>query len=156
MAQAEMVKDYCQITVLYVDDDAGIRGMVGKLLCEKFENVRVVFAEDGIEGLVKIGEYHPDIIIADLYMPYLSGMHFIENVLRLNKESIVVVISACSKPEVVESCLSVGVRKFLTKPFDFMELIETVQKLMIDIFIKKIIESRGLRLESAVMAQNQL
>jgi CheY-like chemotaxis protein len=72
--------DFSANSVLLVDDDPGIRGLLSKQL-EKagFEAQQ---AEDGIDGLVKLRDSLPAVIISDLEMPRMTGIEFISVVRR--------------------------------------------------------------------------
>jgi CheY-like chemotaxis protein len=66
--------------VLVVDDDLFVREMVTtRLAKERFE---VQQAEDGIDGLVKLRDHLPKVIISDLVMPRMAGIEFISVVRR--------------------------------------------------------------------------
>ena len=70
-----------QATVLVVDDDASIRDMI-RFVLEKAE-MDVQTAANAHEGLLRINEKRPDIILLDWMMPGLSGL---EMTRRLRKE----------------------------------------------------------------------
>ena len=59
-------------TVLVIDDDAGIREVIGVML-EK-EGFRAIFAADGKTGLQEAMTARPNLIVVDLRMPGLSGV----------------------------------------------------------------------------------
>ena len=59
-------------TVLVINDDAGIREVIGVML-EK-EGFRAIFAADGKTGLQEAMTARPNLIVVDLRMPGLSGV----------------------------------------------------------------------------------
>jgi CheY-like chemotaxis protein len=65
---------------LLVDDDPSIRNLVSTHL-EKV-GLQAIHAEDGIDGLVKLRDTLPRVIISDLEMPRMSGLEFIGVVRR--------------------------------------------------------------------------
>jgi CheY-like chemotaxis protein len=66
--------------VLLVDDEPGVRNLLSGLLeAEGFEADQ---AEDGLDGLAKLREKLPDVIISDLEMPRMSGVEFLAVVRR--------------------------------------------------------------------------
>ena len=82
-------------SVLVVDDDPSIRGMLALRLARAGFEVRV--AKDGIDAVVKLREHLPNVIISDLDMPRMSGSEFI-SVLRWRFPSIpVIVLSGSSR-----------------------------------------------------------
>lgn len=87
-------------------------------------NAKVFTASDGYEGLIKIGQILPEIIITDLRMPNMDGFRMIEALSALEelKDSLIVVISGLTDEEIkVSGGLPPGVR-FFRKPIDFENL----------------------------------
>ena len=74
------MRDVCENSVLLVDDDPSMRD----LLCMRLEEAgfKARQAEDGIDGLVKLRDELPKVIISDLQMPRMSGIEFISVVRR--------------------------------------------------------------------------
>ena len=81
--------------VLLVDDNSSIRDLLARLLAT--EGFQAVHAEDGIDGVVKLRERLPKVIICDLQMPRMTGFEFIE-VVRRRFPTIPVVVLAGSIP----------------------------------------------------------
>lgn len=67
-----------QLKILYVEDDDDTRENLKQYLRKKAG--KVVTAADGAEGLRKYEEEKPDIVIADLLMPGLSGMEMLKRI----------------------------------------------------------------------------
>ena len=70
-----MASDPSAYDVLLVDDEPDIRDLLGSLLKE--DGLRAQEAQDGIDGLEKLREMLPNVIISDLLMPRMSGVEFI-------------------------------------------------------------------------------
>jgi DNA-binding response OmpR family regulator len=82
-------------SVLLVDDDASMRELLSsRLEAAGFEARQ---AEDGIDGLVKLRDELPGVIISDIQMPRISGIEFV-SVVRLRFPSIPVIILSGSSP----------------------------------------------------------
>jgi CheY-like chemotaxis protein len=85
-------------SVLLVDDDPFVRTFLSKRLEQAgFETHE---AEDGIDGLVKLRNRLPKIIISDLQMPRMSGMEFV-SVVRRRFPSISVIVLSGQIPDEV-------------------------------------------------------
>ena len=82
-------------SVLLVDDDPSIRDLLSMQLEEAGFEARQ--AEDGIDGLVKLRDELPKVIISDLQMPRMSGIEFI-SVVRRRFPSIPVIALSGSIP----------------------------------------------------------
>jgi len=74
------MRDVSTNSVLLVDDDPTIRNFLSSRLQEA--GFRPQQAEDGIDGLVKLRDKLPNVIISDLQMPRMSGIEFISVVRR--------------------------------------------------------------------------
>jgi CheY-like chemotaxis protein len=66
--------------VLVVDDDEGVREVFALLV--RKEGYEVAAAESGFDGLLKLKQLVPDVIISDLNMPKMSGFEFLSVVRR--------------------------------------------------------------------------
>jgi CheY-like chemotaxis protein len=82
-------------SVLLVDDDPSIRDLLAAQLEEAGFEARQ--AEDGIDGLVKLREELPKVIISDIQMPRMSGIEFVA-VVRKRFPSIPVIVFSGSCP----------------------------------------------------------
>jgi CheY-like chemotaxis protein len=85
-------------SILLVDDEPAIRDVLSDQLEEAgFEAQQ---AEDGIDGLVKLRDMIPKVIISDLQMPRMSGIEFISVVRRRFPSIPVIVFSGSTQVEV--------------------------------------------------------
>ena len=91
------------------------------------EQMKVLTACDGQEAL-KVLEANPDIhlIIMDLMMPKMDGIQAILQI-RKEKEIPIIVLSAKSEDKDVVLGLNIGADDYITKPFNFLELIARVK-----------------------------
>ena len=87
-------------SVLLVDDDPAVRTLLSRQLKQKGFETRE--AEDGIEGLVKLRNELPGVIISDLEMPRMSGIEFVSVVRRRFPCITVIVLSGSIPNEIPE------------------------------------------------------
>ncbi len=102
-------------TILIVEDDKFLRELISrKLACEKF---RIEEAIDGEEGLKKITESKPDLILLDLILPGLDGFEVLERVKdNPSTSSIpVLILSNLGQRDEIERGLKLGAVDFLVK-----------------------------------------
>ena len=111
--------------ILVADDDKEIREAIEIYLTN--EQMKVLTACDGQEAL-KVLEANPDIhlIIMDLMMPKMDGIQAILQI-RKEKEIPIIVLSAKSEDKDVVLGLNIGADDYITKPFNFLELIARVK-----------------------------
>lgn len=89
-------------------------------------------AYDGEEGLEKVREYEPDLIVLDVMMPKLDGYEVCE---RLNKDEMtkhIPILMLTAKSEVPDKVkgLDIGADGYITKPFDYKEVAALVRSLL--------------------------
>jgi two-component system chemotaxis response regulator CheY len=102
--------------ILIVDDDATTRKILGLYL--KARGYEVAYAENGLEGIEKLGSENPNLIISDLNMPYMDGIEFVKTVRAdpARREVPILMVTTEADPEERERALSVGVNGYLVKP----------------------------------------
>jgi DNA-binding response OmpR family regulator len=114
-------------TVLIIEDDTAIRGLVAELLIG--EGYAVVEAADSREGLRCAQQLKPDLILLDLGLPLTLGLDVLET-LRSNQETRhipVVVVSGHRDLARREVSGSAGL---IEKPFDLANLLDHVERLV--------------------------
>lgn len=81
---------------------------------------------DPLEALTRLGNGRYDAVVSDLCMPALSGVSFLQAVRRVDREVPLVLMSGSPTVESALSAIDLGVRKYLTKPFDIDTLINSI------------------------------
>jgi two-component system, OmpR family, response regulator len=116
-----------QPKIMVVDDERDLVSTVAYRL--KFAHCVVVTAGNGQEALEKAAEEKPDLILLDTNMPVMNG-HETLKALRADpklKDIPVIMLTARSAPEDITAASAYGIADYVTKPFDFSELMEKVQ-----------------------------
>jgi DNA-binding response OmpR family regulator len=106
-------------TVLFVDDDAGLRTLM-KLGLER-EGFGVITAEDGQEGIRKAYQHRPDAIILDIMMDKMDGWTTCQRLRQVTDTPIIMLTARTDEGDIVKG-LSLGADDYLTKPCSFAEL----------------------------------
>jgi len=108
-------------TVLVVEDEAGLRQAVSKMLGKR--GFSVIEAPDGTAALDAIrGEKNPiDVLLLDITLPGASGREVLQEARRLRPEMRVVVTSAYTE-EVAAEYLESTIEQFIRKPYVFKDL----------------------------------
>ncbi len=115
------------IRVLAVDDSRTMRGLLDQALSEA--GFEVFLAEDGEDGLARLKDAMPDLIITDINMPRLDGFGFIEAI-RSQREFRalpILVLTTESAPELKARARAAGATGWIVKPFDETKLISAIQ-----------------------------
>ncbi len=105
------------------DDDTFLKVCLAVLRHAGFE---VEGVGDPLEALTRLKSVHYDAVVSDLCMPALSGISLLQAVRRVNAEVPLVLMSGSPTVESAITAIDLGVRKYLTKPFDVDALINSV------------------------------
>jgi len=118
-------------TILVIEDDKFLRELiVRKLSDEKFE---VLEAVDGEEGIKKIKEKKPDLVLLDLVLPGIDGFKVLSKIKENpNLASIpVIILSNLGQKEEIEKGLKMGATDFLIKAyFTPKEIIDKIKAIL--------------------------
>jgi DNA-binding response OmpR family regulator len=112
--------------VLIVDDEVDIVSTVKYRL--EFCEFEVVTAANGKEGLEKAASEKPDIILLDISMPVMNGHEMLERLRKhpdLKKIPVIMLTALCEADDIA-IVSSYGISDYVTKPFDFAELMEKI------------------------------
>ena len=115
------------LRVLVVDDEAPIR-----LLCRvnlEAEQMDVLEAADGLSGLEAARRERPDVILLDVMMPGLDGWRVAEELLEDPDTSSIPIVFLTARAELRDQArgLDLGGLGYVTKPFNPVELAETIR-----------------------------
>jgi CheY-like chemotaxis protein len=117
-------------TILVIDDDAGMRRTLVRMLGGEHKTFE---AKDGLDGLAQFAAHAPDLVITDIVMPKKEG---IETILELRRQSPKVLILAISgggeirKADYLDMAEKLGADATLSKPVMAAELREAVNRLL--------------------------
>ncbi|MHB9093534.1 MAG: response regulator [Eubacteriales bacterium] len=112
--------------LLVVDDQMGVR----RLLFEAFneEGYTVELAASGQEAVDKVNEAMPDLILMDMKMPGMNGIEALHEIKKTNDSVLVIMMTAYGELEIVAEAMKLGIKEYVTKPFDINELRGLVRK----------------------------
>lgn len=114
--------------LLVVEDDPKLSGIVARGL--RAERFAVDVAEDGRDGQSLLNTYSYDLMILDLMLPGLSGTDLLTWARRRQKALPVLILTARDATEDKVLHFEAGADDYLTKPFDFAELLVRVKALL--------------------------
>lgn len=119
-------------SVLAVDDSRSMRHMLSQTFSGAGFNVTK--ANDGKQALLAMGHSNPDVIIADIEMPYVDGLELTRKVRELShgKDIPILLVSTDSKASSEEKsrAKAVGATGWLCKPLDPECLLATVNAVL--------------------------
>ena len=116
--------------VLVVDDEASIRDLLSQTLALAEYTVDV--ASDGRSALERLRLQHYDLLIADLKMPGVDGLHMIREARRYRTDLPVIIITGFSTESSAIDAINLGVSGYLTKPFRVPQVLAAAAKALGD------------------------
>ncbi len=116
--------------MLVVDDDRVIQQLLEVNL--ELEGYEVAKASDGEEALRVVRQFKPDIMLLDVMMPKFDGREVCRRIKGdpATAHIPIIFLSARAQDMDVNSGLELGASAYLTKPFDPVDLLETVEKVL--------------------------
>ena len=123
-------------SILVIDDEEVMRDACRQVLSKSGYHTEA--SADGADGLRKVRELTPDLVLVDLKMPGISGMEVLEKIGKIDSTIISVVITGYATIESAVEAMKRGAYDFLPKPFTPDEL---------RIIVKRGLEKRKLALE---------
>ena len=117
-------------TILIVEDNELNRDMLSRRLIKK--GYQIEFAEDGKEGLEKIGHLKPDLVLMDIGLPVMDGWEATKKAKESpeTKDVPIIALTAHALEQDREKAFNVGADDFDTKPVDFKRLLGKIQNLI--------------------------
>jgi DNA-binding NtrC family response regulator len=129
-------------SVLIVDDETGILDSLNILL--RNEGFAPRLAHGGKEGLEKINEMSPDIVLTDIRMPHVSGVEILAAAREADPDVPVILMTAQATLQSAMQAVNAGAYYYIQKPFRNDELVA---------ILRRAAEHRNLRAENKSLKQ---
>jgi PAS domain S-box-containing protein len=116
--------------ILVVDDEPNIL-RITKMIFEKY-NYRVLSANDGPEALALFAQQMGSIggVLTDIAMPYMDGVSLVRALKKMKSDIPIIASTGQGEQSGMAELQSLGVKSFLTKPYDTEKLLATVKTAM--------------------------
>jgi two-component system, chemotaxis family, chemotaxis protein CheY len=120
-----------EYNVLIVEDSPTMRQLIAFAL-KRIRGVRIVEANDGVDGLKKLSAQSFDLILTDINMPIMDGLKLVSLVRNdaNYKEIPIVVITTEGAQEDRERALALGANDYLTKPIQPTRILDVARTLL--------------------------
>lgn len=113
--------------VLVIDDEEEIVNAAKRML--ERSGYFVNTALNGKQGIDRITQHKPDVIITDIIMPVMDGYEFYKHLKNETLTSRIPVIILTARPNMEDAFRALGVQGFVTKPFTVENLVEKIERL---------------------------
>ena len=128
--------------ILIVDDEQNARAALRTILSE--EGYEIAEAADGEEGLGRLQELSPDLVLADVRMPRMDGLALLRKAKEVGAEASFVMMTAFASIEAAVEAMRAGAENYLVKPLDVNAVL---------VFVEKALEKRQLAHEAATLRE---
>ena len=116
-------------TILIVDDEADHRRPLAALL--KHEGYDITEAGDGLEGLQRITERKPDLVLLDMMMPGVDGITMLQAMRRREEcaQLPVLLVTGVHEPDMLSRAKAAGVQEYIFKgDCSFSRMLELIKR----------------------------
>lgn len=115
--------------LLVEDEDIIRRGLMFTVDWESVNCVVIGEARNGIEGLERIQNDHPDIVIVDVNMPDMDGLQMLEKSIEEFQYGAII-ISGYNEFKYAKKGITLGISEYLLKPVNYHELYGAIRKII--------------------------
>jgi two-component system response regulator HydG len=115
-------------SLLIVDDDIAHRTMLRILLDWQYE---ISEADDGSTAIEEVSKRHFDMLLMDIRMPGVSGIEALDQIRSLSPDVPILMMTAYFSDEIAAGVRKRGAFDCLSKPFDFDELKQTIDRAIV-------------------------
>jgi DNA-binding NarL/FixJ family response regulator len=118
------------IRILIAEDFGAFRRLICSIL-QKRQDLQVVCeVVDGLEAVRKAEELKPDLILLDIGLPTLNGLHAAREIRKLTHESKIIFVSQESSVDLVQQALSLGAHGYVVKTKLESDLLAAVEAVL--------------------------
>ena len=114
-------------TILIIEDEEAIQGVVKAFLED--EGYNVVLASDGLEGMEKFRECHPDLILLDLMLPKMNGFSVCEAI-RKESQVPIIMLTALDDDASQMKGFDALADDYITKPFSMPLVVKHIEAVL--------------------------
>jgi DNA-binding NtrC family response regulator len=114
--------------VLVVDDDAGIRHSLARII--RVQGYDVDTAADGKSAIAAAKSFRPHLLIIDIRMPEIDGVEAFEQILDQHPGLPAIFMTANSSSSRISRAIEIGAVSVFTKPLDLQRLTELVDDVL--------------------------
>ena len=118
-----------QCTVLIADDSSFARRVITSCFVGTEFHI-VATADCGKSAVEQFKACSPDVVLLDVIMPDLSGAEVLKQIMEVNPNAKVVMVSSLGTESMVTECLSLGAKAFVQKPMDKQMLMSVLEKVL--------------------------
>jgi|GEM_PF-327250 DNA-binding NtrC family response regulator len=129
-----------KLTALIVEDEKEANRLLTGTFTNFFAEVYSTF--NGKDGLEIYSKYKPDVVFVDIIMEGMDGINLSRNIRELNRNQIIVIISASNDITKISETIEIGVNSFIQKPIDTDKVVDLLSAIVEIVNRRKKVETR--------------
>ncbi|HKL79482.1 MAG TPA: response regulator, partial [Mobilitalea sp.] len=116
--------------VMIIDDEMAARRLLQVSIDWQLLDMELVGeAASGIEAINIIDELRPDIVFADISMPFMNGIEFTQVATKRYPDLVIIILTGFDEFEYARQCVSLQVVEYMLKPFVRQEVTELLTEI---------------------------
>lgn len=115
--------------IMISDDSAFMRKIIRNIL-EKLGHKEIIEATNGKEAIDKYKSDKPDLVLLDIIMPDVGGIDVLREIMGIDKEAKVIMVTAVGQDAMVEECTILGAKGYIIKPFNDKKVAEAISNVL--------------------------
>lgn len=124
--------------ILLVDDEFYAReALKDTIAWEAYGCCICAEANNGVAGVEKARQMRPDIVLADISMPFMDGLQMIEQIQKELPDTIFAIITGYGEFEYAKRGMELGVKYYVVKPVDDKELVKSIGQMVKELDARK-------------------
>ncbi|MDD2776057.1 MAG: response regulator transcription factor [Gallionella sp.] len=116
-----------KVKVLIADDEEHIRSLLHLIFTALGAEV-VGEASDGEQAISLYKQHRPDMVMLDINMPKLDGVHVLKQIMQINPQTLVIMLTSLNAITVVRECIDLGARNYILKNTTATELHQAISE----------------------------
>lgn len=110
--------DRCKDLSILIADDVDLMLELLKSMLVSFKFKEIYEAVNGEKAVQAYQEYKPDLVMLDIKMPFKDGVQAMKEILEINPDAYVILVSGETSPKEIEAAVDQGAKDFFGKPYN--------------------------------------
>lgn len=143
------------IRLLIVEDDVETRTTLCDTIQLKYPFVEILCAPNGVAGLESFYEHNPDVVLSDINMPVMNGIHMAKKIRDVNSTVQIVILTAHTDTSYLIDAIRTRVNHYILKPIVYRELFETIDACLAQISLQRQVRYQEMHIRKLSQAVEQ-
>jgi len=144
------VQNKLDVSVLYVENESVKRDKFAEMVSKHVN--KLYLAKDGNEGLALFREYRPEIVVANLTLPYMNGTELVQKIKAVHDDTHIIMTMARNDLNYLIESIDSGISHYILKPLEKERLLAVIRKCADTVMLRKKIEQQDEHIKEFYLA----